>query len=176
VISRRGLLRAGLAGGLLLGGAAVIGRSLGGYRLDAGKAAQLRALSPKEYLILQAVARRVCAVDEADAPTADAVDAALAADAYVAKLPLSIQEEVRALLQLVEHGSAIFQGGTGRFTQLSPDAQDAALRGWQQSSLTLRRRGFQALRTLAFVGYWRDDRTWPLLGFSGPMLPGRPRR
>ena len=28
--------------------------------------------------------------------------------------------------------------------------------------------------TLAFVGYWRDDRTWPLIGYSGPMLPPRP--
>ena len=31
----------------------------------------------------------------------------------------------------------------------------------------------QALRTLAFVGYWRDERTWPLIGYSGPMLPKR---
>lgn len=173
MISRRGLLRAGLGGALILSGAAVIGRSFfgvgGGYRLDDAKAKQLRALSAKEYLVLQAVARRVCASDDADAPTADVVDAALAADAYVAKLPEPVQEEVRALLQLVEHGSSI----AGRFTRLSNEQQDAALRGWQQSSLTLRRRGFQALKTLALVGYWRDDRTWPLLGYSGPMLQRR---
>ena len=173
MISRRGLLRAGLGGALVVSGAALVARSFGGwggaYRLDDAKAARLRALSPKEYLVLQAVARRVCATDEPDAPSADAVDAALAADAYVAQLPLPIQEEVRALLQLVEHGASL----TSRFTRLPADAQDAALRGWQQSSLTVRRRGFQALKTLALVGYWRDDRTWPLLGYSGPMLPKR---
>lgn len=169
MISRRGLLRAGLGGTLILGGAAVIGRSFSGYRLDDGKAKQLRALSPKEYLVLQAVARRVCASDDAAAPTADTVDAALAADAYVAKLPEPIQEEVRALLQLVEHGSSL----AGRFTRLTDAQKDAALRGWQTSSLTLRRRGFQALKTLALVGYWRDDRSWPLIGYSGPMLPRR---
>ena len=173
MISRRGLLRAGLGGALVLGGAAFVGRSFfgwgSGYRLDAAKAKQLRALSAKEYLVLQAIARRVCATDEPDAMTADAVDAALAADAYVAKLPLPLQEEVRALLQLFEHGASL----TSRFTQLSPAQQDAVLRGWQLSSLTLRRRGFQALKTLALVGYWRDDRTWPQLGYSGPMLPKR---
>jgi D-cysteine desulfhydrase len=90
---------------------------------------------------------------------------------YVAKLPDAVQRDVRALLQLVEHGSSLFRGGATRFTHLSPSEQDATLLDWQHSSLTVRRRGFQALRTLAFLGYWRDDRTWPLIGYSGPMLP-----
>jgi hypothetical protein len=173
VISRRGFLRAGLAGTVLLGGAAVIGRQLGGYHVDDATARRLRALSPKEYLILQAVARRVLASDAADAPTADAVDAALAADAYVARLPAAMQREVRALLQLVEHGAGLLRGRASRFTRMSAAEQDATLRDWQTSSLTLRRRGFQGLRTLAFLGYWRDDRTWPLIGYTGPMLPKR---
>ncbi len=171
MLTRRGFLRAGLAGGLLLGGAAVVGRSLSGYRLDAATAARLQALSPKEYLVMQAVARRIVASDATDAPTADAVDVAGAVDAYVAKLPPPMQREVRALLQLVEHGSALFRGRATRFTHMSADEQDATLRDWQRSSLTVRRRGFQALRTLAFLGYWRDDRTWPLIGYTGPMLP-----
>jgi hypothetical protein len=173
VISRRGFLRAGLAGGLVLAGAALVGRQLSGYALDGATARRLRVLSPKEYLIMQAVARRVVAPDAADAPSADTVEAALAVDAYVAQLPAPVQREVAALLQLVEHGSALFRGGASRFTRMSAAEQDATLRDWQSSSLTLRRRGFQALRTLAFIGYWRDDRTWPLLGYTGPMLPKR---
>jgi hypothetical protein len=171
VISRRGFVRAGLAGALVLGGAALIGRQLGGYTLDAATAARLRALSPKEYLVMQAVARRVLAPDAADAPSADAVDTALAVDAYVAKLPSGVQEEVSALLQLVEHGSGAFRLRGSRFTHMSAEEQDATLRDWERSSLTVRRRGFQALRTLAFLGYWRDDRTWAVIGYSGPMLP-----
>ena len=173
MLSRRGFLRAGIAGGLLLGGAAVVGRSLSGYRLDAATASRLRALSPKEYLVMQAVARRVVAADGDDAPGADAVDVAGAVDVYVAKLPAAVQKDVRALLQLVEHGSALFRGHVTRFTHMTPAEQDATLADWQRSSLTVRRRGFQALRTLAFLGYWRDDRTWPLIGYSGPMLPKR---
>ena len=34
VLTRRGFLRAGIAGGVLLGGAAIVGRSLSGYHLD----------------------------------------------------------------------------------------------------------------------------------------------
>jgi hypothetical protein len=175
VLSRRRFLRAGLVGGALLAGAAVIGRSLSGYHLDEATARRLRALSPKEYLILQAVARRVLAPDAPDAPSADAVDVAMGADAYLAKLPPPVVREVRALLQLVEHGSALFQLRGTRFSRMSPAAQDATLADWQRSSLTVRRRGFQALRTLAFLGYWRDDRTWPLIGYTGPMLPRRAR-
>lgn len=171
MLTRRGFLRAGIAGSVLLGGAALVGRSLSGYHVDAATAGRLRALSPKEYLVMQAVARRVLAADGGDAPSADTVDVAGAVDAYVAKLPDAMQREVRALLQLVEHGSSLFRGGATRFTHLSPAAQDATLRDWERSSLTVRRRGFQALRTLAFLGYWRDDRTWPLIGYSGPMLP-----
>jgi gluconate 2-dehydrogenase subunit 3-like protein len=169
VLSRRRFLRAGIIGGLLLGGAALVGKQISGYSVDEATRRRLRALSPKEYLILQAVARRVLAPDEPGAPSADAVEAALAVDTYLAKLPREIVSDVRALLHLVEHGSSLFSGT--RFTRMSPAAQDATLADWQRSSLTVRRRGFQALRTLSFLGYWRDDRTWPLLGYSGPMLP-----
>ena len=173
MLTRRGFLRAGLVGGVLLGGAAIVGRSLSGYHLDAATAGRLRARSPTEYLVLQAVARRVLAPDAPDAPSPDSVDVAGAVDVYVAKLPAAVQRDVRALLQLVEHGSSLFRGQVARFTHLAPEAQDAVLADWQRSSLTVRRRGFQALRTLAFLGYWRDDRTWPLIGYSGPMLPKR---
>ena len=146
----------------------MVGRSLSGYHLDAATAGRLRVLSSKEYLVMQAVARRVLASDGDDAPSVEAVDVAGAVDAYVAKLPPPVQRDVRALLQLVEHGSSLFRLGATRFTHLTAAEQDATLADWQRSSLTVRRRGFQALRALAFFGYWRDDRTWTLLGYSGP--------
>jgi hypothetical protein len=169
VISRRSFLRAGLVGGALLGGAALLGRRLTGYTLDAPTAAELRVLSPKEYLILAAAARRILAPDGDDAPAPDTVACALHVDRYLARLPPEVQRDVRALLQLFEHGSAV----STRFTRMTPAQQDATLAAWEASSFTLKRRGFQALRTLAFLGYWRDERTWPLLGYTGPMLPRR---
>lgn len=171
VISRRRFLRAGLVGGALLGAAALVGRQLSGYHVDAATARRLRVLSVKEYLVMQAVARRVLAPDGDDAPSADTVQVALGVDTYLDRLPPYVQRDVGALLQLVEHGSALFRLRATRFTRMAADEQDATLADWERSSLTVRRRGFQALRTLAFLGYWRDDRTWPLIGYSGPMLP-----
>jgi hypothetical protein len=167
VISRRRFLRAGIVGGVLLGGAALLGRRLTGYTIDARAAAQLRVLSPKEYSILAAAARRIVAPDGDDAPAPDAVDCALAVDRYLLRLPPPLQRDVRALLLLFEHGSSV----SSRFTRMSPAQQDAALAAWESSSLTIKRRGFQALRTLAFLGYWRDERTWHVIGYTGPMLP-----
>jgi D-cysteine desulfhydrase len=171
VISRRRFLRVGLWGGALLGSAALLGRQLSGYPVDAALAARLRVLSPKELTILAAVARRLVAPDARDAPGADDVGVALFVDGYLQKLPPSLASDVRALLQLVEHGSGPFRLRGSRFTRMSGDEQDAALRDWQTSRLLVRRQGFLALRTLAFMGYYRDPRTWPLLGYSGPTLP-----
>ncbi len=148
-------------------------RHVSGYALEPAIARQLRALSPKEFLIFDAVARRVCAPDGPDAPAVDA-RVALFADSYVARLPSGIRSDLRALLQLVEHGSWLFRLRGARFTRMTPDEQDATLADWETSRLAVRRQGFQALRTIAFLGYWRDDRAWPLIGYSGPMLPRRP--
>lgn len=166
VISRRSFLRTTLVGGAALTGAAIIGRHLSGYSLDGATASRLRALTPKEYLVLSAVARRVLAADGPGAPTADETEAVLFADAYLARLDEGLRSDVRALLHLVEHSASF----TARFTHLSASAQDEVLAAWQQSRLAVRRQGFQALRTLCFFGYYRDERTWPLLGYSGPML------
>jgi hypothetical protein len=170
VWTRRRFLRAGLVSGALLSGALVVGRQLSGYTLDEATRNKLRVLSPKEYLVLQAAARRIVAPDR-DAPSTDAVGVALAVDAYLEKLPRELVKDVRALLHLVEHGSVVFRFSGARFSKMSPEEQDKTLADWQGSSLAVRRRGFQALRTLAFLGYYRDARTWPLLGYSGPMLP-----
>jgi hypothetical protein len=173
VISRRRFLRNTLLGGALLGTAAVVGRHLSGYHLDEETAKRLRALSPKEYLVLQAIVRRLVAPDAADAPSPDALGAALFVDGYLTKLDEGTRSDVRALLHLFEHGSGPFRFGLTRFTHMSPDEQDATLTDWETSRLTVRRRGFQALKTLAMLGYWRADATWPLIGYTGPMLPTR---
>jgi hypothetical protein len=174
VISRRTFLRAGLIGGALLGSAAIVGRQLSGYTVDPSVATRLRVLSPKELFVMQAVARRLVAPDEAGAsaglPSADEAEVALFVDGYLARVPAAIADDVRALLQLVEHGSGLFRLRAARFTRMSAAEQDATLRDWEHSRLAVRRQGFQALRTLAFFGYYRDPRTWGLCGYTGPTL------
>ncbi|HEX2568825.1 MAG TPA: gluconate 2-dehydrogenase subunit 3 family protein [Polyangia bacterium] len=166
-ISRRQFLRRTLLGGLLLGAGAVVGRHLTGYQLDPGLATRLRVLSPKEYLVLMAVCRRLLAPDEAGAPAPDEIGVGLNVDRYLGELDPSLVGQLQALLHLVEHGSSL----RGRFTRLSPEAQDEILATWESSRLDVRRQGFQALKTLAVLGYYDDPRTFALLGYPGPLLP-----
>lgn len=177
MISRRRFLKTTIGGTLLLGGAYVVGRQIGRYSVDEPVARRLEVLSPKEYVVLAAVARRVCAADEGPPPappTADEAGVALFVDGYLARLDEGLRSDVKALLQLVEHGG-FFRLRAMRFTKMAPDEQDAMLADWEGSRLAVRRQGFQALKTMCLLGYWRDDRTWPLLGYSGPMVR-RPRK
>jgi hypothetical protein len=128
---------------------------------------QQRALSAKELVVFSAAARRILAPDGPGAPSPDELEVALFVDGYLAQLDEPLRADVRALLHLFEHTASV----TTRFTQLSATAQDRVLAGWQASRLAVRRQGLQALRTLAFLGYYRDARTWPMLGYTGPMLP-----
>lgn len=176
MISRRKFLRLGLAGGALASVASVTGFVFAGYTLDEEKRARLRHLSAKEYLVLRAVARRILdGVDELLA--IDDADPALYVDGFLPQLDSDNQRELRGLLHLVEHGTALFgssrAGRLRRFTSLSADEQDAVLAEWQSSNLTVRRQGFQGLRSLCFMGYYRHDRAWPALGYSGPTIPHR---
>lgn len=148
----------------------MVGRHLSGYHLPEAERARLRVLSPKEYLVLQAVARRILRADGSDAPSPDELEVARFADGYLAGLPAPLASDVKSLLQLFEHGSWVFRLRGSRFTRMTPEEQDATLEDWAESGLAVRRQGFQALRTLCFLGYYRHDRTWPLLAYSGPLV------
>jgi hypothetical protein len=174
VISRRRFLKTTIGGALLLGGAYVVGRQLGRYAVEEAIARRLEVLSPKEYVVLAAVARRICAADAPGPPTADDAGVALFVDGYLARLDEGLRADVKALLQLVEHGG-FFRLRAARFTKMAPDEQDAMLADWEASRLAVRRQGFQALKTMCLLGYWRDERTWPMLGYAGPMVK-RPRK
>ncbi|MSP63723.1 MAG: hypothetical protein EXR72_25935 [Myxococcales bacterium] len=170
-IDRRRFLRRTLLGGALLTLGGTIARHATGYTLDPAIAARLRVLSHKEYLILAAICRRMLAPDEGGAVSPDEIEAALVIDGYLAGLPDAISSDVRALLHLVEHTPLLFDLRFSRFTHLDGAAQDAVLDGWATSRIDLRRRGFQALKALAMLGYYDDPRTFAILDYTGPMLP-----
>ena len=141
-----------------------------GYSIDEATRRRLRALSAKEYLVMRALCSRLLAPDAAGAPTPELLEAALVIDGYLAGLPETLRSDVKALLQLVEHSPPLFALVPGRVSRLEGPAQDAVLRGWQDSHLDLRRQGFQALKGLAMIGYYDDPRTFAVLDYPGPMI------
>ncbi len=147
-------------------------RSVSGYHLDDNIAARLSVLSPKEFLILDAIVGRIVAGD-GDGPK-NSVETALFVDRYLGNLDPALQKDLRALLHLVEHASGPWRFSFSRFTHMSDAHKDAVLYDWQVSRLVFRRRCFQALRSLAFLAYYREPTTWIELGYTGPVLPRPP--
>jgi hypothetical protein len=121
--------------------------------------------------ILTQVVERMVATGEPEMPRVRDTGAVTTVDALCASLAPELTRPLPVLLLLVEWGPPIFELRFSRFTKLTPDEQDASLRGWMQSRIGLRRTAFLALRNLAMLGWYAQDESWPDVGYSGPLLP-----
>ena len=174
--TRRRFMKIGIVGGgLVLLGSAVAYFRTRGYDVSKERAAKLAALESWQLVVVEHVARRVAATDRADAPTADDVDVADFIDGYVAAMPTAMRRDVVRLFGYVEHLAPVAVGYASRFTRLAPHEQDKVLAGMEASDQDLIRGGFAGLKSLVFMGYYRDARTWRILGYEGPMV-NRPEK
>lgn len=167
--SRRGLLKRGLLGGALLalGGGSWL--ALRGTKEASVPPEGLLVLSSREYAVVGALALRLVPL-RSGWPSPEDVRVAFNVDRILVRADEGVRRDVKALLALFENALAgfIFAGETAPFTRLSPEAQDARLRGWQESRLALRRTGFEALRALCMAAYYGSPLTWQSLGYLGP--------
>ncbi len=165
-MDRRTFLKRGLAGGavLLLGGG---GLALFPTKEQAAPAHALAVLSPRNFQVLVAVARRV------SPPSADAAKIALGVDDVLRRAPVEVQRDFNKLLGLFENAlpGLLLDGRFMPFTRLSPDEQDGVLVAWRDSRLALRRTGYHALRRICLAVAYTDESLWPALGYA-PPAPG----
>jgi hypothetical protein len=70
----------------------------------------------------------------------------------------------------VEQLAPIGAGFASRFTQLAARDQDDVLASVEESGSDLLRGGFESVKALLFMGYYRDPRTWSIVGYDGPLL------
>lgn len=169
-ITRRGLLRLGASGAALgaLGQLRAVPASASA--LAATSAGQLRFFDERSAEILVQVVERLVDTGDPTAPAVRATAAISTIDALCAGLDPVLVEPLPLALRLVEWGPLLFELSFSRFSKLSAEAKDASLRGWMQSRFEVRRMAFHALRNLAFLGYWSQPETWPLVGYQGPLL------
>lgn len=172
-ITRRRFLRLGIGGAVVLGAGGVLAWQTTGYSVADDVQRRLQALSPKEYLVARAVAARMMRPDRRDLPTPDQVEAAIHMDMLVARLDDASKADLKHLLHAVEHLFPLATGRVTRFTRLDGAAQDAVLTSMMTSSTLLLRGAFEALKGLAAMAYFRDERTWTPIGYDGPLV-GRP--
>lgn len=168
-MQRRTLLGLGVAGSLAVaalgGGAAWVLRSPAWHH---------GTLSPAGREIFRAVGRAVLegSLPDDTARRDQALDAFLTrlAAALVA-LPPSTQMQIDELLSLLATapGRHLIAALPQAWDTAAVEAVQAALQSMRNSSLTLRRQAYHALRDLTQGAYFADPVTWPALGYPGPI-------
>ncbi len=162
-MNRRTFLKRGLIGGavLILGGGTL---AVLPTKEIAAPTKALAVVSASHFQVLVAIAKRVVP------PTADAVAVAHGVDDLLRRAPDEARSDFDKLLGLFENAlpGLIFDGRVLPFTRLSPESQDAVLRGWRDSRLALRRTGYHALRRICLAIAYADETQWPAIGYSPP--------
>lgn len=133
----------------------------------------LRALSTWQAVVVDAAAARILAPDrtgDAAIPSPRDVDVVGFVDAYVAGMPADLRRDLLRLVAYVEHMAPLACGLGSRFSRLAPADQDRVLAAMQESHVDLLRGGFDALKSLLFMGYYRDPRTWAIVDYDGPWI------
>lgn len=130
--------------------------------------------SASEQEILTQVVERIVDSSQPDAPRVRDTDTVSTIDALCGSLDPALTGPLPTLLHVVDYGPFVFDLTFKRFTRMTPAEQDASLTGWMRSRFAVRRQAFQALRNLAFLGYYSQEETWPLIGYAGPLLRPKP--
>ena len=172
-LGRRRVLELGAAA-LVLGGVAVATVRTRGYAAPPGRT--LLALSAWQFAVVQGAARRITAPDrpgDPSIPTADALDVAGFVDAWIARMQPKVRRDLGRFLGYLEHLAPVACAMGSRFTRLSSPDQVQVLAALEASSSDLLRAGFEGLKALVFMGYYRDPRTWGIVSYDGPLV-GRP--
>jgi hypothetical protein len=172
-VNRRALLAGAIAFGAIGALASVVGVvRTRGYALPSG--VKLASLAPWEWLLVRALARRICAPDQGGVVSPDDVDVAGFVDAYAAKMPAKMRRDLGRMLAYVEQLAPLAHAKlSSRFTHLGTGDQDRVLTALETSDSALLQGGFEGIKALVFMGFYRDPRTWSILSYEGPLV-GRP--
>lgn len=157
------------AGKIALGGTLLTTIRVTGYA-DPPADYLLQVFTATDYVIMEQIIRAI--IDpQADDPDPNTLKSVQAVDQYLYGFPASIRWQIRFLLRLIEHTPFLFHGYLRRFTNLPQDAQQVVLRGWEKSRFSVKRQGFKALKTMAYLSYYRHEDTWKALDYEGPLVP-----
>lgn len=169
ILSRRGFLGAGVAATIAAGGGYLwlAGSDAEYARMAAG--AQPTLLSIKEYAVLDALAEAIIH-PLGGGPGVRKARTALRIDRELSfHDDNSLAEDIRASLALLENMPAL-DGMGPRFTGLNAKDKQVFLSNCVNAGPGLRRSAYNGVRFLIVFFYYTDDRTWPDIGYAGPLV------
>ncbi len=144
-----------------------------GYDISQERRVKLSVLAPWQLIVVEAVARRIAAPDDPNdptIPTTDAVDVGGFVDGYCAGMHPVMRRDLLRLLGFIEHVAPLGIRKTSRFTKLTETDQDQVLAWMESNDQGLLRGAFAGIKSLVFMGYYRDPRTWKVMGYAGPFV------
>ena len=117
---------------------------------------------------LDATLARLCRYDDPELPHPDACGALDAALGFIAQMPPQTRQQLADLLAVFEAGVMVLgpERAAGRFTRLTPDAQDAYITSWEQSLAPPMRAAFLGLKAACMMGYWTRPAAWPAISYA----------
>jgi hypothetical protein len=137
----------------------------------AAAATAMRVLSPGGARVMSAIGERITFSGDPAMPRFSQTRALETIDAALRGLPPDIVQQLSWALWLFEYGPPLLLGKLSTFTGLTPEWQDVYLMSWEQSRFQMRRLAFQAVKNLAFLGYYAQDGTWKGIHYQGPWVP-----
>jgi hypothetical protein len=166
-MTRRRLLTAGLGGGALLALGGGLRWFAWGYQLLPGEVAL--GLSVKELCVVRALVEMFFpAVD--GLPSGVALGVHQRIDEEVWSQPPEVREDLKAALQLIEHGPPLF-GFAGRMSRLEVAHREQAYQRMLASEQGVVVQAAVALKQMAHLFYYAHPDTWGALAYDGPWVP-----
>ncbi len=165
-ITRRTLLKAGIAGGAAL----VLVRWLYFGESTNPSAESGSSLGPT-HAVLAAIVPELLA---GALPTEDAVasraEIVAGVDRTIAGLPPATRKELDELFSLLSFipTRCLLAGIWSPWPQASPESIAAFLVRWRDSRFSLLRSGYGALHQLVLASWYANPRAWKTIGYAGP--------
>lgn len=158
---------------MLVAGSAIAVVRTRGYDVSDERRASLVVLAPWQLVVFEHIAARIAASDDPNdksIPSAYDVDVAGFVDRYCVGMHALLRRDLLRLLGFMEHMAPLAIGKTSRFTHLVDADQDRVLAWMESNDQGLMRGAFASIKALVFMGYYRDPRTWKMLGYAGPFV------
>jgi hypothetical protein len=167
--TRRTLLKAGIAGGVVL----VLARwMVTSYSPRESAEASGSALDSSARAIIAAIVPVLLegAISDADTSVEARAEVVAGVDRAVAGLPPGSRKELEQLFALLSSAPTrcLVAGVWSSWPNASPESVAAFLGSWRDSRFALLRSGYGALHQLILAAWYGNTRSWPAIEYPGP--------